>query len=221
MPAKICISLISLAITCSFAQAQPIENSPNLTKVANQLRYGAIGAAGLDGASTDWVLRSGKAYEANPIAPTSTSGIVGFSLLKAGAVELAYRSDLTLTQKAQVGNTTRAIWAGAAANNILIGLGATGAAPIVGGLAIGYMLWQDGSTQISQAKAADEALKNPSNTPSASALNTPVNAASLAQSPMSVATSWCEDPKLSPVTQALLEAGRTEEAKNYARSRGC
>lgn len=213
--------ILATTLIGSAASAQTPSESPNLAKVASQMRYGGILGAALDGASTDWVLRSGKAFEANPIAPTSTSGIVGFSLLKAGAVELAYRSDLSLEQKANVGNTARAVWTGAAANNILIGLGATGAGPIIGGIVAGYALWKDGNQQIEQAKAEDAKEKRTAATHRPAALGAGASEPAATSATTTQQGNWCSDLSLSPVTQALLQAGKLQEAKDYSKSRGC
>ena len=114
---------------------------------ADELKVGdsavAVGAAAADSLTTHLALASG-AHEANPLVSTSPAGLVGLFAVKWGLIELVNRSDLPLSQKQRANRVTTSLWGGAAANNLMLAVGATGPLALVVGVVSGVVLWTAG-----------------------------------------------------------------------------
>lgn len=98
-----------------------------------------VAAAG-DSISTHVALQSGYGHEANALVNTSSAGLIGLFVVKAGLIYVIDNYTSGDDRKTAL-KATSGLWGGATVNNLLIATGATGGAALAGGIVAGVGMW--------------------------------------------------------------------------------
>lgn len=151
------LSLGVLGVTAPAYAQEVSEDAASATSAEVERAADRAILAGIgDSLSTHLAISSGLGAEANPLVNTSPAGLIALAGAKWGLVKLVeVNGDMTASQKRTALNILTSAWTGVSVNNLLIALGASGPAALVGlaGTALWTYAYAQEAEKVEQARA--------------------------------------------------------------------